>query len=351
MTPRALAAGVLLLLTVSCDTAPTPALVEDGPGGSASAPTRWVEVRRPTDASLLESPAVARAEEATGEVAALVPVQVLRLHARVGSRVTAGDPVVDVTSLELVDAAASYRAATEAAAAETARAEELEALRGEGLAVTDEVFERRATARARERERALAAGRLRALGVAPRDAAAVVRRGAITLSSPVDGVLVALHARVGEIQADGPLAVIRGEADARVEVRPGGAWPAAAALAFVAFDGRRVALQPEPIASMVDPEDGTTAYWYAPVDATALPDGLAGAVQLAPGGETWEVPARALAQRTGRSELLRRRGEAVERVTVEVLASSGASAIVRGPLEVGDRIAAEIAALADVEGP
>lgn len=52
---------------------------------------------------------------------------------------------------------------------------------------------------------------------------------------------------------------------------------------------------------------------------------------------------RAVAQRTGLSEVLRRRDGAVERVSVRVVTTSGAHAFVEGELREGDSVAADVA--------
>lgn len=315
---------------------------------ATSAPTRWVPLRRPDDASLMRAPAVVRAPLASGEVAAPVRVQVVRLRVQPGTSVAQGDAIVDVTSPELLEAAATYLAARRGARAQQERADLLDGLRAEGLASRSQIFERRAGARALAAERDAAAARLRAAGVAPRSARRLLRTGSIGLRAPVGGLVVALSARVGEIREPGaePLARIRGEGAARIEVRTTEAWPRARELRFESFDGRRVALRTSPLASTVDPDDGTRVSWYAPVEAVALSDGLRGTVHLATPEEVWEVPVGAVAQRTGASELLRLRGSEPERIGVEVVGSSGAAALVRGPLREGDRVAAQVRALA-----
>ncbi|MBX3273170.1 MAG: efflux RND transporter periplasmic adaptor subunit [Sandaracinaceae bacterium] len=317
------------------------------PSGPASAPTRWVAPRAPADATILEAPAVVRAVGATAQVSASVRVRVVRLHVEPGSRVEAGDPIVDVAAPELLDAAATYLGAGRGARAQGERADELDALRAEGIVSRAQVFERRASASELGTARDRAAATLRAAGVEPSAAAGLVRRGHLTLAAPVAGVIAALDARVGEIREPGPLARVVGEAAPRVEVRTSGAWPEADALRFVASDGRSVALAPAALATVVDPADGTLVSWYAPLEPSPLPDGLAGTARLTSAAGVLEVPVTAVAARTGRSEVVRRRDGVSARVAVEVLASSGASALVRGELTEEDRVAADVRALDD----
>lgn len=310
---------------------------------ASSAAARWVTVRVPDDASLLSAPAVVRAPAASGEVSSLARVRVVRLDVEVGSTVAAGDPVLEVAAPELADAAATWARASDQARAHEARAAELQGLRAEGLVPSAQVFEVRARAAELGRERDRAGALLRSAGVEPTEARSLVRTGTLTLRAPVDGVVASLVARVGEIHEPGgePLARIVGRAAARVEVRTSGPWPAARAVHLVTFDGQRVELSASPVATVVDQADGTRIAWFTPAGDDPLPDGLGGTVFLDPGEGTWEVPLGAVAQSTGQAEVVRRRGGSATRVPVEVLASAGASALVRGDLAEGDAVAAE----------
>jgi multidrug efflux pump subunit AcrA (membrane-fusion protein) len=324
--------------------------VEEGP---ATAPTRWAAVARPEDRSILEAPAVARvAADASGNVAVTARSRVVRVHARPGSVVEAGDPVVDVAPPELLDAAAAYLGAGRRLQVHAARRDRLEALREEGLVNREQVFAQRAAAAELRAARDEAAATLRAAGVDPRRAAALVRRGHLTLEAPVGGVVTELNARVGEIREPGgaPFARIVGTAPARIEVRTTEPWPEAAQLRFETTAGRLVPLRPTPLATVVDPDDGTRVSWYAPREEVRLPEGLRGVARLTASAEVWEVPVDAVTQRTGESVLVRRRDGAVADVVVEVLSASGATALVHGPLREGDEVAADVAAYRAARG-
>lgn len=327
---------------------PEPTAIEPEPAAEASsAPTRWVGVRAPGDGALLEAPAVARVDaEASGDVGVTLRARVERVHVRPGETVDAGDPIVDVSSPELLEAAARYAGSVRRLAAHSARADELDALRGEGLARSGDVFSQRALAAELRTERDGAAAILRGAGADPRRASQIVRRGYATLTAPVAGVVSAVRARRGEVVDPGaePIARILGEAPARIEVRTAEAWPPATALSFVAVDGRSIELAPEPLATVVDPDDGTRLSWYAPLDAGArFQEGVRGVVQITGTTNLWQVPVSAVAQRTGESAVVRRRQGEEARVTVQVLATSGASALVRGDLQEGDEVAADSA--------
>ncbi|MCB9591575.1 MAG: efflux RND transporter periplasmic adaptor subunit [Sandaracinaceae bacterium] len=338
---------VLWGVVASCSPPPVPLEPEPAPAAT-SASARWVPVQSPGDASLLSAPAVVRAPAASAEVSAPVRVRVVALRATPGSLVAAGDPIVEVAAPELAEAAADFARASEGAREHERRATELEALRAEGLVSRSQVFEvaARAAELAAERERASAT--LRSAGLDARAAHALLRSGTVALRAPVAGVVAALDARLGETRdpSGAPLARIVGEGAARIEVRTTNAWPSARAAWLETADGLAVPLAPAPLASVVEAGDGTRVAWFEPDPPLVLPDGMTGTVTMEP-AEAWEVPLGAVGQRTGVSEVLRRRGEATERVRVIVLATSGATALVRGPLTEGD----EVAASAPAGGP
>lgn len=335
-----------LLFLVACGEGSTP-IEREPPPESSSAPTRWVEISAPRDGTLLEAPAVARANAtAAGEVAVTHRGRVEQVHVRLGELVDPGDPIVDVGSSELLAAAATYTGAVRRLAVHTARVEELESLRGEGLVRSADVFTQRAAATDLRAERDSAAATLRGAGVNPRSSASILRRGFVTLTAPVAGVIAELRARPGEILEPGgaPVTRIIGEAPARIEVRTAEPWPPATALTFVSVDGRSVELTPAPLATVIDPSDGTRLGWYAPQNGEErFQEGLRGVVRINGTAEVWQVPARAVVQRTGESVVERRRDGEVARVGVQVLATSGAAALVRGELREGDEVAADAA--------
>src|SRR5690606_12748637 len=124
--------------------------------------------------------------------------------------------------------------------------------------------------------------------------------------------------------------------------------PESLALEFVGLDGKVTPLAQTPVARSVEPGMGRTLAWFTPATAVAMPDGLVGKVRiLGLGDDVFELPARALRMHEGKPQLLRRGAQgALEPVTVEVLRSGGASALVRSPeLSLGDFVAADAAAV------
>lgn len=340
---RACAAAGLLLFTACRSEEPRklPEATSEAPAGVEG---RWVSVVVPQDASLLEAPAIVRADpEASGEVSASARARVEKVHVRVGSRVERGAAIVDVVAPDVLRAAATYVGSSDRLAFHRERAAELERLRAEGLVDKARVFEQSMLAAELEATRNEALATLRGAGVDVANARSLTKGGVLTLRAPVAGVLVELNALPGETLDPGgaPLARIFGEGPIRVEVRTTSAWPVGAHAVLELADGEIIPLEPDPVASVIDPDAGTRIHWFSPVQERSLPNGLRGVVRLAAAAGVWEVPAGAILQVGEGSFAVRRRAGRVERVEVEVMASSGASALVRGPLQTGDQIAAD----------
>ncbi len=328
------------------------------PEGASSAVTRWIPVGHPEDEGLLEAPAIVRAgADARGEVGTTVSARVARVHVRVGEVVAAGNPVVEVAAPSLVDAASAHVGASRRLAVHAARAEELRAMREEGLVRRSDVFEQEALVADLRAARDRAAATLSAAGLEPRQAAAIARTGRVVLRAPVAGVVTAVDARLGEIREPGagPLARIAGTGEVRVEVRTSESWPDDGTPTFVGSDGASIALLSAPLSRTVDPDDGTRIAWYAPADESVrLADGLRGVVRLSNVRGAWEVPVDAVEVRSGRTVLVRRRDGAASAVEVQVVSSSGATAWVRANPEdrlgEGDEVAADLARYRRGEG-
>lgn len=313
-------------------------------GEPASRAARWIQPERPQDKSLLELPAFLRAQpESRGDVSTLSRVRIARVHVQAGARVEAGAPLVDVVAPEVLEAAAAYQGAAERARVHGQRAAALEKLLADGLVTQAQVFEQRTAERLAQAERLRASGILRGAGVPESAAGAILKKGVITLEAPVSGVLVLLEAYPGRVfeGSAAPLAQIVGEGALRVEARGVRPLPEVSSLSFVGAGGRVIALDPQPVSRVTDPQDGTERLWFAPKGAASGPDGLPGVVRVEMAEDVWQVPLTALEQTTGKNRLVRRRGFDARELDVEVLGSSGASALVRGELLPTDRVAAE----------
>ena len=341
-----LAGAVVLSLALGCtgaDGAP-PAEAHDEHHEPASSATAWVEVGSPHDATLLEAPAtvVAGAEgRATVDVA--FRSTVIEARVRVGDRVEAGAALVEVAVPELLSAAAVLSGADEQIGTAQRRKDRLDQLQGQGLVGAADVFELERQLGALSAERRVALATFKAAGVDPRQRGELLKRGTVVLRSPIAGVVSHLDATVGAVMdPGGRLATVLGRAPARVEVVHTEPLPAGLPLEFVGNDGVRFALRPEPVATAVEPGLGRTLAWYEPSDGEPRADGLRGrVVVLAQSEGLHEVPRGALRLHEGQAWVARRDGDgAPAEVRVEVLRSSGSSALVRSAeLRAGDFVA------------
>lgn len=340
-------AALWMCLLAGCGEPSAPLVAEPEEGSTGAA--RWEAPRHPADAAMLEHPARVVAEAAaSGELGAPFRARVLRVHVQPGAEVAAGDPVLDVVMAEVLDAAAVVHGLRARITAHRARVEELERLRAEQLVDAARVFEQRAALAELEAERARALAVLRSASLDAHDAARVLREGAIALRAPSAGIVRSLDAPLGVTREPGgpPFARVVGSGAARVEVRSSEALPRAGALSFEGADGSSLALRAEPIAEVVDPADGMHVTWLAPSEPTQLADGLRGRVRVTiDGADHWEVPASALTIEEAGAQLTVRRDGTILRVGAEVLATSGASAMVRAPLAEGDLVARDPGAL------
>lgn len=343
------AASLLLLACHSAPPAPPPAALggrDAGPAAS-SAPSPWVRARAPVGLSLLEVPAeVLASPESTGAVVAPFPARVTRIFVRAGQRVAAGEPVAAVVMPQLVDAAGHFAAARTRTDAYKARRAQLEKLKSEGLAKTAEIAEVETHIAEALADQQAAMATLRSGGLDPRAAAALITRGGVSvLRSPVAGIVVEVDAAIGETRegASRPLARVVGEGEARVQARTGHRLPSEARFEFVAPGGTRTAVKLISQSPVVDSRDGTRLSWFEPPRGARLPQGTTGRLQilLDAGQGVVAVPAAAVALDAGKSYVTVREGSGARRVEVEVLATSGADALVRGPLRVEQEVAAE----------
>ncbi len=323
-------------------------------GAAPSARTPWVKSRSAEGVALLEAPAtVLAAPEGQAAIAPPFRARVSRVLVRPGERVRKGQPLVEVVMPDVVQAAGAYASATTRVEAYARRKAQLDALKSEGLVRLSDLLEaetKLAEARA-DQQGSLAT--LRAAQLEAADAARILSgTGQVPLKSPIDGMAVAVHAAIGETR-DGigePFVRVAGSGPSRVEARFARAWPEEGArYTLVVASGTRFPARLVGRAPVVDPKDGTLSAWFEPPEA--LPHGLAGRIEvsLASAGDVAAVPARAVLLDAGRSYVVANRGGKATRVPVEVLASSGAEALVRG-LAPGEEVAADAALAPATDG-
>ena len=249
---------------------------------------------------------------------------------------------------ELTEAA--VRAGTLGArrAAVLERLEALGALEEEGLARAGELFELRERAASLEMGRRSATALLRGYGI---DAAArrrIVQTGRLVLRSPEDGLVVERQGVPGAVYEPGgpPLLTVASLRPVRIEASLVGPVPKGVSVVFVAQDGRQMPVAAAPMSSFPDPS-GRVRVWLRPEPPRELPDGLPGRLRVSFPEGAVEVPSAALRRRGGPTEVavLEDGATAPRWVPVELLLDSGTSAVVRGELTAGTRVAQDAGAL------
>lgn len=313
--------------------------------GAASSVSAWTTVTAPRDVALLQ--ATARVVLPGAHQAVIRPIyraQIVGFRVQAGDRVKAGDPVVEVIMPEVVTAAASYRGALLRGEVQAARRDKLRGLRDEGLVAEAAVFDVASRTAETEQQAGLAAATLRAAGIEPGRGA--MRSPRVLLRSPIDGVVRELGGQLGEVvEGQGaPVAVIVGEGPARIEARFLHAPPVGCAMRFVAIDGAVWPLQAEPVARVVEADDGASVLWFQPSDERRAFAGLRGAVECVSDDPSLvQVPQAAIGRVDGRLVVYRREREVVTAVAVELVMSSGASALVRAVEGEGLRAGMQVA--------
>lgn len=338
-------AGVALAgLAIGCKDPPPPAAqARDESAVSARSP--WVKARPPEGLSMLDAPAKVQAPPgAVGAVTAPFAGRVMKIHVRPGQTVAAGDPVADVAMVELVRAAAAYSAAGTRLAAYQKRKAQLDQLRADGLARLADIAEVETALAGARADQQTALGTLRAAGAGPSDTGSILSSGgALSLRSPVAGVVLEVNAAVGEgrdVDA-GPIARIAGSGPVRIEARLSSTPPEGARFEVIPPGRGAIAVKPIAISPLVEGADGAVRGWFEPETAVELPHGAACRLRIlvARDAGVVAVPARAVGLRRGKAIVVTRKADGPVEVTV--LSTSGADALVKGPIAPGDEVAAE----------
>ncbi len=152
-----------------------------------------------------------------------------------------------------------------------------------------------------------------------------------------------INGHPGEV-LDGSMsfAQIIGSASARIEVSSPTALTIGASLVMRAPDGAIYPLKPTPVATAIAADSGMYRTWLALTDSSVqLGDGLRCTIESTFTDDVWQAPARAVTTTSKGNVVWRRRNSTVEQIVVEVLQTSGASVLLRGPFEVGDDISAD----------
>ena len=308
------------------------------PPTAAEASAEPAPVRR---SSPVRNAADVRSFEATGrllappgaraELTLPLSANIISLKLTPGESVAAGDVLMEVMMPELARAQGQLEGARLRADAYSARMQQLEQLRGEGLARGADLAE----SRARLADAQAAAREAEAL-IDSVQSAGVRRHGKhYDVLAPLAGVVVAVNAPLGSTRGpgDGPVCVISGGTATRVEARFGFSLPEGAQYELWALGKRDSGLRLVAQAPEVSANDATRAAWFELTDKTALAQGTSVRVRLRMPEGSWVVPQSSLSLKDG-ARVSTARGP----VSVEVLTTFGSEALVRGALRADDSV-------------
>ncbi len=302
--------------------------------------TPWVAARAAKDLSLLEAPAKLLVSPGTNAaISAPFTSRILAIRVSPGQHVKKGDPIVSVLAPEVVRASGAERAASLRLDAYQKRKAQLEALRADGLVRLGDVADVDAKIAEAKGELAIAGATLRSAS----SLGAQISGDTLSLVSPVDGVVTDVTAVLGEVRepSQGPFAHVAGIGPVRIEARFSQRPPQGAAYTFFGAPGFSSRLHVIGEAPLLDTDDGALRVWLEPDSPFDLPAGTLGKVRASLPDEKGivAVPTAALGLEGGKAFVVLEKTR--RPAPVEVLATSGADAIVRGDLEVGDRVAAD----------
>jgi len=319
------------------------------PPPPSSVDARWVPLRPPEAVSFLELPAAVLA--AAGTTALVNPPyagQIVKLHVRPGDEVKRAQVVAEIVMPSVVAAVGEQASARTKIDAYLRRMAQLNALKAEGLVRSIEIADvemRLAEARADEQR---AGAVLRSAGVSASEGRRLAGgRGAVPLRSPIDGTVTEVSAALGETRdgAGGPLARIAGTANARIEARAVQTLPLDARFELVTAEGDKIPLRLVGESPAADPRDGTTAIWFEPNPPRPLRAGVTGKLRVTvPKRDGLTVAPRSAIGESGAGTYVRaRKPTGPATVTVKVLLSSGADALIESALPAGTEIAEHLA--------
>ncbi len=191
-----------------------PALVEAGLIRTTTA------VERAVQAPFTLTGEVRFDERLVAQVASRTDGIIQATHVRIGDRVTAGQPLVEVAGTELADAQGEYLAARAARTLAARTAERQRALRQDAITSEREAFQADQALQAADIRLRTASERLLRLGLEPADLRALERtsrqgtgRGRLTVRAPLDGQVVDMQVVAGEFAKAGDRLLTVGRTD------------------------------------------------------------------------------------------------------------------------------------------
>lgn len=326
--------------TSSATAAATDAGTHHAEESAAPVSSAWAKVRDAEGATLLEAPAqVIGSATQRAEVMPAFRAQVVAVQVEPGQQVAAGAPLVVVRMPDVVRAAGAYLAAGIRISAFQQRQQQLQTLRGEGLARLSDIAETAASLSEASAAQKEALATLLAAGLSGGDAASIADgAGKITLRSPLAGVVIQVSASTGQIVEPGQspaLVRVVGSGETRVEAH----LPMldTLPLRFELADAQTTTpLRLLRQAPVIDPRDGMALTWLAPVGTQTLLAGQTGRLRTVvekngkdPTQRLLLIPARALQKQAKLPTVLRRRDGQTEQVTLKVLLSTAGLALVQ----------------------
>lgn len=344
--------GLAFFLTACAKHEDAPLVAADTSPKSAETP--WIAARAPKDLSLLEAPAeLVPPASAKGAVSPAFSAKILKVHVEHGHLVEENAAIVDVLMPELARAAGAYLAASTRIHAQTKRKTQLEALRKDGLTRLSDIAEVESNLADALGNQQIALATLKIAGLGPKDASALAASGGtITLKSPVGGIVTEIDAVIGETRepSSPPIARIERAGSARVEARFSQRPPADAQYSFVGPLGQTMSLKLVSEAPSVSARDGTILAWFESPESLNLPHGTLGKVRVVPDPKAGAVavPSAAVTLKDGQAVVFLRKTKDV--LSVKVLSSSGADAVVQGEIQAGDEVAADASLALAVRG-
>lgn len=331
-----------------CGASPAP---QPAPAEKRSSRSPWVEAKAPEGIALLTAPARALpTPEGEASLTAPFPARIVSVRVQPGDRVEKGAPLVEVVMPEIVSAAGRLAAASEKLAALGKRHGALEEMKAHGLVRMAEIADVEAAMGEARAERLTARAILASAGLSERDGTSLLSgTGAIALRSPTAGVVVSVDAPLGAVReaAGGPLVRVAGEASTRLVARFPVTPPAGATFTFAPLDGSPVPVEAVSTSPIVDGRDGSREIFFRPQGPVV--SGATGTLKVdLPEGGAVAVPARSLRLVEGIPTIYLREGEGEKPVSVVVLASTGAQALIRGDVRPGDLVAADASTFAPI---
>jgi membrane fusion protein, heavy metal efflux system len=292
---------LLVLLTWSgCHTG----TVLDAPAPEAaakSATTRLARVAPASSLGWLEAPARSLPTPgASAVVSAPLPARVVAIRVQPGEHVSRGAALIDVTIPELIRAAGTLSAADLRLSAFEARRRRIAPLTQEGLVRSADLTELDAQIATAKADRESARATLRAAGLGDQRALDLLSgSGTLALRAPIDGVVVSVTTKLGEMrdESSGALVEIAAAAPTLIEARFHVLPPEDAQLLWVE-PGRTVTLVVLGTSPSATREDGTRVLWLrAKADEDSPIAHALGRVRVVPPAAWSVIPAGALVRR------------------------------------------------------